>query len=142
MDPKLKVFLELIHSIIKSGGKGYGDEKFGLVMQPNGLCSIRSAPLMDQYKAVKDFLNNQRNRQRMQHTRTRDMHKEFLQSEVYLRHLDCFPGKTIGLTLFKRAKCNCLKWDTLRKCADTIEVQKTCTADSDLNTSIESGTLR
>ena len=58
MDPKLKVFLELIHSIIKSGGKGYGDEKFGLVMQPNGLCSIRSAPLMDQYKAVKDFLNS------------------------------------------------------------------------------------
>ena len=51
MDPKLKVFLELIHSIIKSGGKGYGDEKFGLVMQPNGLCSIRYAPLMDQYKA-------------------------------------------------------------------------------------------
>ena len=30
-------------------------------MQPNGLCSIRYAPLMDQYKAVKDFLNNQRN---------------------------------------------------------------------------------
>ncbi len=36
-------------------------------------------------------------RQRMQHTRTRDMHKEFLQSEVYLRHLDCFPGQNYRL---------------------------------------------
>jgi hypothetical protein len=51
------------------------------------------------------------------------MHKEFLQSTDYLRHLEEFPEQTIGLTLFKRAKCHCIKWDKFRKCADTMEVQ-------------------
>jgi hypothetical protein len=51
------------------------------------------------------------------------MHKEFLQSTDYLRHFEEFPEQTIGLTLFKRAKCHCIKWDKFRKCADTMEVQ-------------------
>ena len=62
-------------------------------------------------------------RQRLQYKRTTEMHKEFLESEEYLRHLDVYPEQSIGLTLFKQAKCNCIKWDKLRKCADTREVQ-------------------
>ena len=67
--------------------------------------------------------NTQYHHQRLQHTPTIQMHKEFLQSADYLRHLEEFPEQTIGLTLFKRAKCHCIKWDKFRKCADTMEVQ-------------------
>ena len=65
----------------------------------------------------------QYHRQRLQYKRSKEMHKDFLLSEEYIRHLELNPTKTVGLTLFKQARCNCIKWDKWRKCADTMEVQ-------------------
>ena len=45
------------------------------------------------------------------------------QSENYKAHLAKFPSHKIGKELFMKAKCNCIKYDKWRKCADTLEAQ-------------------
>ena len=58
---------------------------------------------------------------RVQVYATENLHEMFLRSSEYLQHIDAGRGK-IGLSLFKRAKCRCIKNDHMRSCADTVKV--------------------
>lgn len=62
-------------------------------------------------------------RELLQSEPTRLLYKKFVISQAYLDYLFYNPEMFIGYTLFKQAKCKCIKWDRLRKCADTREVQ-------------------
>ena len=62
-------------------------------------------------------------RELLQSVATRELYQQFVVSQIYLDHLGRNPGSTIGFTLFKEAKCKCIKWDHLRKCADTVTTQ-------------------
>jgi hypothetical protein len=53
------------------------------------------------------------------------LYRTFENSQIYLDWLTSNPNKTVKYTLFKEAKCKCIKWDRLRKCADTTEVSFT-----------------
>jgi len=62
-------------------------------------------------------------RQRLQSLTTKEVYQQFVESEEYLQHLNNNSTHTIGFRLFQSCKCNCIKWDKWRKCADTKEVE-------------------
>jgi len=59
---------------------------------------------------------------RVQVDTTQNLHKLYLESKEYIEHLQKYPNHTIGLSLFKRAKCYCIQNDRMRSCADTTKV--------------------
>ena len=67
-------------------------------------------------------VRHEEHRERLQTETTKVLYKEFRDSEEYAKHVSN-GGGSIGFTLFKQAKCKCIKWDRLRKCADTLDVQ-------------------
>jgi hypothetical protein len=62
-------------------------------------------------------------RQHLQTETTKNLYAEFSQCEAYLAYISENSAHSIGQVLFKSAKCPCIKWDRLRKCADTVSVQ-------------------
>jgi hypothetical protein len=58
---------------------------------------------------------------RVQVYTTDNLHEMFLQSQEYKDHYEN-TEQNIGLSLFKRAKCPCIKNDRMRSCADVVKV--------------------